>query len=196
MRSSEEIKRRAKELLNQELERRVAEAQSQVPHNCVHNIRQPLDTRRTVGGEPNPAYNRITAGRGLPVVQTIGLCGIGVEDPRVWQMNICDEPIDALRCPVFQSNRERQQIVSEFEALVKDDSWLREHLPEIYSLLWALSGDTLTPKLPEEEEEISPVEIPVTVEEEPVLTWWDKFLSKFRGLKKSEAVKLLPKSLN
>jgi len=156
MRPSSDIKSRIRALVNEELERRIVLATKRLPHMCQHNIRQPLDTRKSIEGEVNPQYNRITSGRGLPVVQSIGLCGVGVDNLDTWEMNICDEPIDALRCPIFLSKSTKETIVKELEGQLLDKDWLAQNMPEVSGLLWSL-GDLATP---------------------PKLPWWKKILLK------------------
>jgi hypothetical protein len=138
MKPSAEIESRIRFLLCEELTRRVNEAQTRLPHLCVHNHRQPLDTRKTVEDLPNDTYNRTTDRDGLPVVQTIGLCMLGAEDPSTWQGNICEDPIDAQRCPYFTPSATKESIYAAFKSNVEDLEWVQHHMPEMHALLWVL----------------------------------------------------------
>lgn len=142
MRSSTEIQGRIKHLLSRELDRRVAEATKRLPHKCEHNYRHPLDVRKTVDGEPNPSFNKIT----LPVAQTIGLCMLGSEDPETWGGTICEDPVDAQRCPYFSARESKDEILLTLRKDSQDSEWLQANLPEVYGLLWALQDRP--PKLP------------------------------------------------
>jgi len=143
VRQPEEILARVRDMLCTELDRRLEEASKRLPHLCQHNHRQPLDERRTVDGERNSNYNRIA----LPVVPTIGLCMLGAESPDDWTGTICEEPLDAQRCPVFSSYRSKQEVLADFRSQVEDASWLADNMPEVSGLLWA-AGVTSAPKLP------------------------------------------------
>lgn len=145
MRTEAEVRQRVRGLLVRELDRRADEAQRRLPHLCTHNYRHPLDSRKTVEGEPNGNYNRISNGRSLPVVQTIGLCMLGSDDPQEWGGTICEDPIDAQRCPVFQASRGKDELLVEFRQQLVTPGWVEEHLPEVASLLWALDEANAPP---------------------------------------------------
>ena len=147
MREAADIEARIRFLLVQELNERVRLAGRRLPHLCVHNHRQPLDVRKTVDGENNREFNRITRGPSLPVAQTIGLCMLGAESPSEWPGNICEDAIDAQRCPFFTARFDKQSIWANFTEQVRNEEWLREHLPEVYGLLWSLNASN-TPPLP------------------------------------------------
>jgi hypothetical protein len=138
MKGETEIRGRLNQLLSEELNRRIASATEKLPRRCVHNYRHPLDQRKKVDGESNENYNRITDNRGLPVLQTIGLCMLGSKDPETWGGTICEEPIDAIRCPVFEPSRKKADLLKEFREQLRDESWTRGNLPEVFSLLWLL----------------------------------------------------------
>lgn len=142
MKTADEVRNRVVELLEAELDRRVQEASERLPHRCVHNHRQPLDVRRQVEGGPNPLYNRVTrgadAGRGLPVVQEIGLCMLDAETPEEWKGTICDDPIDAKRCPYFVPAQGKAELLAEFTRQLQDSAWVQENFPEVHALLWVL----------------------------------------------------------
>lgn len=146
MRSRTDIEERIRFLFCAELTRRVEEAETRLPHLCRHNHRQPLDTRKTVEDMPNDSYNRTADQHGLPVVQTIGLCMLGSENPEQWPGNICEDPIDAQRCPYFDPSASKESIYQLFKDNVSDVEWVRAHMPELYGLLWALDGRS--PSLP------------------------------------------------
>ena len=75
---------------------------------------------------------------GLPVLQSIGLCGLGMEDAGSWNGDVCDEPVDAQRCPHFLPKQDKAELLETFKQQVMDPEWLRENLPEAYALLWVL----------------------------------------------------------
>lgn len=144
MRSTAEIQDRIRFLLSEELEHRIDAARARLPHNCVHNARHPLDVRKHIEGEPNAHYNRLEDRHQLPV---LGLCMLGSEDPSTWPGNICEDPIDAKRCPYFTMNRSPEEIKDELTAQIKDLSWVSQNMPEVSGLLWSLGSEDL-PKLP------------------------------------------------
>jgi len=147
VRSTEEIEARIRFLLMGELDRRVAEAMKRLPQRCKHNHRQPLDSRKQVEGDPNPSFNRITD-RSLPVQQTLGLCMYGAENTETWPGNICEDPVDAHRCgDWFEAHQSKEELLDEFYGQVADMDWLKEELPEVYGLAWALGAYTAV-KLP------------------------------------------------
>lgn len=142
MRTAEEIEDRIRGLLVEELDRRVAIATKRLPHLCTHNHRHALDTRKTIEDVPNENYNRITreGRRGLPVLQSMGLCMLGAEDVENWFGTICEDPIDAQRCPVFHAKASKDDLWAEFSTQVRDDAWLQEHMPEVHVLHWVLNS--------------------------------------------------------
>ncbi len=148
MKHVDEIEARIRFLLAEALEKKVAEASKRLPHLCTYNFRHNLDTRRQVDGEPNPNFNRITEQEGEPVVQTIGLCMYGAENPEDWRGDICEDPIDAQRCPYFQPSLYKERIWRDFHAMLQDHDRLRAEMPEVYGLLWALDGYTSQLRLP------------------------------------------------
>lgn len=143
MRSPEDVRDRVRYLLCVELEARVSLAHKRLPHLCVHNHRQPLDVRKRVEDEANEAYNRITHGH-LPVLQTIGLCMLGSENPTDWPGTICEDPVDAQRCPYFDARLDKKYIWRLFSNQIRDPEWLKANLPEVYGLLWILGEETVT----------------------------------------------------
>jgi hypothetical protein len=142
MKAEVEVADRIRWLLSRELQRRVDEARTRLPHLCRHNRQQVLDPREVVDGDPNPLYNRITAAPHLPVVQTIGLCMYGAESPTTWPGDICEDPIDAQRCGIFESLQTKDQIFEVFQQEVDDPEWLERNLPEVHELVWVLDGLT------------------------------------------------------
>ena len=137
MKNNDEIQSRIHTLLLAELDRRVAEASQRLPNRCQNNHRQALDSRKEVAGEANDGYNRADR-RHLPVVQTIGLCMLGADDPTEWQGDICDEPADAQRCPHFTPTRTKDDVLEEFRREVEDEGWLTANLPAVAALLWVV----------------------------------------------------------
>jgi hypothetical protein len=168
MRAEGEVQDRIRYLLTIELDRRVAEACARLPHKCQHNHRQPLDVRKEIEGERNDQYNRVS-GVHLPV---IGLCMLGAEDPTQWAGTVCEDPIDAMRCPYFTPTATRESIQSEFSRQLSDLEWVSEHLPEVFGLLWALGSETL-PKLP----------------------WWKALWFRFLQIRPDALVRVQPPAL-
>lgn len=148
MRSVAEIESRIRFLLCSELDRRVEESTRRKPHLCTHNHRQPLDTRPRAEGEVNETFNRTTDKRGLPVVQTIGLCMLGADDPANWRGDICEDDIDARRCPYFDPTIKKDVILRELSDQAQDPAWLRENMPEISALYWVLDAESARVRLP------------------------------------------------
>lgn len=142
MRSDAEIEDRLRAIVVAELRKRLT--REILPHLCIHNRRHPLDHRRTIYGEPNDSYNRISVGVeddvALPVAQTIGLCMLGSEDPETWNGNVCEEPLDAQRCPYFTYKQTRADVYAEFVANLGDPRWIEAHLPAAHILLWVRGG--------------------------------------------------------
>lgn len=141
MRSPAEIEDRVRDIVVAELHRRLA--RDVLPHLCVHNLRQPLDHRRTILGEPNDSYNRVSAGldekgQSLPVIQSIGLCMLGSDDPETWTGTICEEAIDAQRCPYFKFRQARADVYNEFVTDLRNPEWVALNLPAAHQLLWVM----------------------------------------------------------
>lgn len=144
MKSVEQIEDRVRFLLREELQRRLAESQERMPRRCQHNHRQPLDSRRTVDGEPNPLFNRISRGvsegRGLPVVDTLGLCMLKTTIDGVWAGTICEDDIDAQGCPYFQAKQTPEEVYRQFLEDLENEQWVVLNLPRIQPLLWVLGS--------------------------------------------------------
>lgn len=145
MRSKAEIRDRIQELLSKELDARIAMAHRRLPSMCEHNHRQALDVRKRVEDEPNELYNRLERGPRLPIAPTIGLCMLGSESPEDWPGNICEDPIDAQRCPWFSVRVNKETLIAEFQRQVADSAWLQEHMPEVYALSWVLNSQERLP---------------------------------------------------
>ena len=143
MRTENEVADRIRFLLGEELSKRVAVASKRLPRHCKHNYLHSLDVRKRTEGDFNEAYNRIE----LAGKQTIGLCMLGQEDPSKWDGTICEDPIDAQRCPVYDPIVTKDTLEEEFLSQIKDLEWVQGNLPEVYGLLWAL-GSGKTPDLP------------------------------------------------
>ncbi len=153
MKNFDEILTRARELVAAELDRRLTEASLRLPHLCVHNHRQELDVRPMVEGSPNPTFNTIAYQHG----QTIGLCMLGAQrsedghwvvtgsdqEDAKWSGTICEDPIDAQRCPYFDPTLNKERVLQGFAADLATPVWISEHMPELAALLWVL--DTTTP---------------------------------------------------
>lgn len=161
MKNAQDVRSRIFFLLGEELERRVQEATERLPHRCTHNHRQALDSRKQLEGAPNEGFNLVNRDRvHLPMVQTMGLCMLGAETPEQWQGNICDEPIDAKRCPYFTPTQDREALLREFQEDLQDGNWIQANLPEVHGLLWV--ADMM---------------------EIPTLPWWKRLWFFFRPMK-------------
>lgn len=134
MKTQAEVVARAKSLVSTELDRRLALARQRLPHRCIHNHRQAIDSRKTVEGEANPTYNTIAAD-GSP---TIGLCMLGANNPEDWRGTICEDPIDAQRCPDFTPGQNLEQILTSFRSELADPEWVNVHMPSLAALMWVL----------------------------------------------------------
>jgi hypothetical protein len=134
---------RARELVNSELERRLANAQLRLPHQCIYNHRQPLDVNKTVEGEANPTYNRVSP----EGVKTIGLCMFGQDDLEEWPGTICEDPIDAQRCPLYVTTLTQEKVLESFREDLTNPEWVAANMPELAALLWVLEDSSL-PQLP------------------------------------------------
>lgn len=164
MKDQTEILTRIRELVHAERERRLSEAQRRLPHHCVHNHRQPLDVRRTVEGEPNAAFNRVSSEGS----QTIGLCMLGAENPEEWRGTICEDPIDAQRCPYYITLLNEADVLETLRQDLSNPEWLGQNMPEAATLLWVLDSQSL-----------------------PTLPWFRRFLLRFRSFK-IEALRPFP----
>lgn len=134
MKTSKEIEARIRSRLVDELARRLRASGSRIPTNCVHNHRHTLDSRKRTEGEGNPLYNRIETPNG----QTIGLCMLGSDTPEEWSGNICEDIVDAQRCPYFNLAKSKEAVLKEFSDQIADITWLEKELPDVASLVWAL----------------------------------------------------------
>jgi hypothetical protein len=155
MKGESEVRARLNEVVFAEVARRIELTNEKLPHKCTHNYRHPLDARKRVNGEANEYYNRITT-LGLPVLQSVGMCMLGADQPENWNGTICDEPIDAKRCPYFTPSKTKEDITKEVQEQLLDGEWVRENLPEAYGLLWVLEDITV-----------------------PRISWWRKILLRF-----------------
>jgi hypothetical protein len=72
----------------------------------------------------------------------------GAEDPETWPGDICDEPIDAQRCPKFEPRLSKEVLLTEFREQITDAHWLMENMPEIDALLWVLDDTAANLHLP------------------------------------------------
>lgn len=145
MKTHTEVRDRLRALLVQELDRRVGEASKRRPRLCVHNYRHPLDDRKTVDGEPNQNYNRITSAPWEPVGRTIGLCMYGQEDPENWKGTVCEDDIDAQRCPLFTPLKAKDEILLELNQQLDTPGWAESNMPEVAGLMWVLDEVSVPP---------------------------------------------------
>jgi len=137
MKTKDDIQQKLLALILHEFDRRVELAHRRLPNRCGHNHRQELDPRKSVGDEPNPSYNRVDRVR-LPVINEIGLCMLGSENPEEWPGDICEDPIDAERCPYFNPTQTKEELMSEFIEQLRDTDWVAENLPDVMALLWVI----------------------------------------------------------
>jgi len=155
MKGKAEILARAQELVSAEVDRRLVVRR--LPILCVHNHRQPLDTRPTVNGEANEGFNTVGNEQG----PTIGLCMLGAkrdaeghwfvpgsdQEEAKWAGTICEDPIDAQRCPFFDTGRSREQVIEGLTHDLSNIEWVNEHMPELAALLWVVDA-TAVPRIP------------------------------------------------
>ena len=167
MKNVNSIEERLRQLLAEELDRRLKEASTRLPRLCTHNHQQPLDVRRLVHGETNDYHNRIARDDGSSVGQTLGLCMYGASSPEEWPGNICEDPIDAQRCPLFTPILSKDIIWKAFEHEVRDIEWLRKSMPEAYALFWVLEGSDI-----------------------PRLSWWRRFLFRIHVIRIERITKI------
>lgn len=181
MKDEAEVRQRVRELVTAELKHRLDEAHERLPHRCTHNYRHALDTRKTIVGESNEKYNRIGDVRHLPMSQTMGLCMLGAEDPEQWKGDLCDEPIDAQRCPYFNPRQDDPAITAEFSTNLKEPAWIEANLPAVAALLWVAGTDgppkeealELAPEAVPEPEEPDPESVPTPLVVVP-RSWWKR----------------------
>lgn len=147
MKTLSEIESRIRGLLAEEFDRRVEEAHLRLPSRCVHNHRQELDPRKRVEDEPNPSYNRVDRYH-LPVVNKTGLCMLGADSPEDWQGTICEDPIDAQRCPSFTAIETKSEIYTNFMRDLTLEGWIAKYMPETAALLWVLEAERLYLRVP------------------------------------------------
>jgi hypothetical protein len=110
-----------------------------------HYIAIPVNKVRN---EPNPKYNTIGEGK-------VGLCMYGAGNIEEWPGDICDEPEDARKCPLFESIHTRASVLKSVQRDVEDPVWLQNEIPELATLLWVLDS----PSIP--------------------IPWWKKLLLRF-----------------
>ena len=137
MKTNDDVRQKVRALILHEFNRRVAIAHKRLPNRCEHNHRQELDPRKAVEDEPNPSYNRVDRTH-LPVLNEIGLCMLGSENPAEWPGTICEDPIDAERCPYFNPTQTKEGMMSEFVEQLQDIDWVAENMPDVMALLWVL----------------------------------------------------------
>jgi hypothetical protein len=85
---------------------------------------------------------------------------LGANSPEEWLGTICEEPIDAQRCPYFSTTQSEEAVLAAFRQDLTTPDWVTANMPELAALLWVLDSDE-TPKLP----------------------WVRRFLLRFRSFK-------------
>ncbi len=81
------------------------------------------------------------------MIQTMGLCMFGAENPETWPGNICDDAETARQCPMFEATVSKAELWVEFQEQIANLEWIRLHLPEVFALVWVLDG-TVAPVIP------------------------------------------------
>ena len=150
MKSTLEIEVRIRELLSKEYQERCRVYSRRLPHRCQHNIRHTLDTSKYVYGEENPNFNRITREHHLPVLNTMGLCGLHFDEKGQpmppdgsgeWNGDvICDDEVMAKSCPYYTPKRLPQMVYDDYIRDLQDTPWVLANLPGAYELLWVLES--------------------------------------------------------
>jgi hypothetical protein len=143
-----DVHARIRGLLFEELRRRVASAEKRLPCRCVYNHPHPLDSRDSVEGEPEAGSNRVTSAPGVAASRTIGLCMYGAADPQTWPGNLCEDEIDAQRCPLFKPHQSKNEIAEEYIRQLGDLDWVRDNLPRVYELLWVTGSNLQLYRMP------------------------------------------------
>jgi hypothetical protein len=189
MKSETQIQDRVRLLMVAELDRRVEKGCAKLPHNCIHNYRHSLDARKTVEGEPNTHYNSIEHPRG----QTIGLCQLGSEDPETWGGTICEDPLDAAKCPYdsFTPRFTKDELWDHLIEQAKNPEWASANMPEVAALTWVLQ--TASVKAVQETAKVVTLMRQVTLLEEaresgvyvgkPPAGWFKRLVFKWLGLR-------------
>lgn len=153
MKPERQIRARMKKCVDEEIERRFAEATRRLPRRCKHHIEHALDTRAEVNSEPNPLFNRVGSAVHLPV---LGLCGYGMGSEE-WGGTICEDPIDAQRCPLFEARQSKEDLIRDLDNELSHKLWVEENMPELAALRWVLEANPNHP-----------------------MTWWQRFRLLFR----------------
>jgi hypothetical protein len=121
-----------------------------------------LDVRKLVRGDRNPKYNRLSE-----TDQTLGLCmlpkegglsgevldgwGRTVGDYQspppedAWNGDICEDPVDAQRCPYFSQKRGRDEVLVELKRDLDDSEWVERNMPQLSTLFWVLDQPVKLP---------------------------------------------------
>jgi len=161
MKSKAEILDHYNSLISDIASARVKAAEARLPRFCKYHLEHSLDVRKQVGGEPNPRYNFIITSR------TLGLCVKGSEDPETWNGDICEDDVDAQRCPYFELKVTKEQLLTQVNKELSDLDWLKQNQPDVYALAWVL-------------------------EETPKLSWWQRLWLKLRPLRVRRALPVVP----
>ena len=129
MRPINEIEDRIRGLFFEELRLRGAEAEKRLPARCIYNKQNPLDSRSLHEGEPNDYHNRITTEPWTASTRTIGLCMYGSKDIETWPGNLCEDAIDAQRCPLFTPLQSKAEILAEFMSDISNVAYKSASVP-------------------------------------------------------------------
>jgi hypothetical protein len=101
---------------------------------------------------------------------------LGSEDPSTWPGTICEDEIDARRCPYFDPQVKKATLLQDFVGQLADLGWLQENMPEVSALYWVLDAGRANVRLP----------------------WWRRFWYRLRRIRVEQPLppfnpeKLLP----
>jgi len=73
---------------------------------------------------------------------------LGSSTPEEWKGTVCEDPIDAQRCPYYDPTVTKAAVEQDFYASLKDQEWLRSNIPEAHALLWVLDRQVRSEDLP------------------------------------------------
>jgi hypothetical protein len=137
MRTEGQIRQQLKQVLFRHLQRELRQNFKRCPEGCQHN------RIRYLGGE-----------------QGLGICGL---DPK--QLLICDQKlggdIQAQTCPKWQALRSKEQIKTEFRALIAsgDRGRIAARYPDVVAMMWVLDDMSLTDEIRTVEEQFDLAEV-------------------------------------
>lgn len=116
MRSEQEIRNRFEKLYRRRLHERIQKYSDVCPVNCVHNRRHRIKDHGQVGF--CSCSDLLTASRRRVIV--------------------CDEVEVAKKCQHFEQSKTEDEIVADFEEVLKDPSRCGHEYPKLAALIWVL----------------------------------------------------------